>query len=718
MALNVGELYAKLSVDSKGFDKGLGQAESRFGGMAKTIGGMAVGMVAGLTTALAGATTAVMGFGVKFNAQMEQSAVAWETLLGGADEAQKMLKDISDFTKSTPFDTENVDMMAKYMHNAGLEGEALFNQLMKNADVASAFAIPASEAKEFTRQMSQVQQAGVAYTEDLNILADRGIPIFKAIADEQGIMVADVKKMASEGKITSDIYMTAFNNIAKGVEGASAKQSKTLNGMISTLKDNLAILSGEISKPFFNMIKDVMPRVIGFVEGITQAFQDGGIDGVIHQIFPKETAFFIQDLFSGIKKVVSEVIPIVVELAQTWMSNIKMMVSVVSPLIQLVGQKIMEVFSGVIEWWNSNGSGLLENVRIVFQGIWSVVQFIMPAILAVVSMIFENIKGVISGALNIISGVFKIFAGLFTGDWSKMWDGVKQLVKGAIQFLWNLWNLLLVGKLVAGVKALGTKMVGGFKSMWTNIKNAVGNFLAYIQGLFTKSVANYVNMWKGFFNNIKTIFNTLRAFGASIWSAITQAIRTAISNLVNTAKNNIQSMATGIKFRFQGILSTAKSIFNSIKNAITNPIKTAKSTILGIITTIKNAFSRMKITIPKPKLPKINVGSKKIAGVPIPTFSVDWFKTGGIATGPAIAGIGEAGSEAIIPLSGPRMRPFASAIAKQMGDLVGGFQERSGQKVFVIRIGDREIVKAVSDPMDRDFQRKRVYKRRSNGKGN
>ena len=56
------------------------------------------------------------------------------------------------------------------------------------------------------RQYSQVKQAGLAYTEDLNILQDRGIPIYKALAEELDINTADVKKWASEGKISADIY--------------------------------------------------------------------------------------------------------------------------------------------------------------------------------------------------------------------------------------------------------------------------------------------------------------------------------------------------------------------------------------------------------------------------------------------------------------------------------------------------------------------------------
>jgi hypothetical protein len=87
----------------------------------------------------------------------------------------------------------------------------------------------------------------------------------------------------------------------------------------------------------------------------------------------------------------------------------------------------------------------------------------------------------------------------------------------------------------------------------------------------------------------------------------------------------------------------------------------------------------MNISIPKPKLPKINVGSKTLFGgkggipaVSVPTFSVDWFATGGIvkgSNGGTVVGIGEnGGDEAIVPLSNKsRMRPFAEAIAGMIG---------------------------------------------------
>lgn len=260
-------------------------------GTAAAISGM------GLLTGIVGKT------GLAYNAMAENSKVAWETLLGGKDEANKMFEDIQKFAKSTQFDSTSVDAMAKYMHNAGLEGKGLFDELTKVADVAGAFNIPAEGAQELTRQMSQVRQAGVAYTEDLNILQDRGVPIYKAISDQLGVTVGDVKKMASEGKISSDIYLQAFDSIAKGVEGSSKKQSETFTGMLSTLKDNLAIISGELTKGLFEKFKGTLDSVMPVIERFSTTLKDEGLKAALSEIFGADKVNTMYNVFNTIRDV-------------------------------------------------------------------------------------------------------------------------------------------------------------------------------------------------------------------------------------------------------------------------------------------------------------------------------------------------------------------------------------------------------------------------------
>ena len=253
------DLKVKISLDNSQFQSGINNIEkqtSSLGSSMKKLGGVIAGAFA--TKAVFDFGKKVASVGMEYNALRETSQTTWTTLLGSQEEAIAQLDRIEKFAASTPFSQMGVDQMAKYLHNAGYEGEAVFDQLTKIGNMGSAFGVQEDALVEMTRQFSQVQQAGVAYTEDLNILADRGIPIYQALADATGSTVAEVKKMASEGKITADVYNAAIDSMAATTEGAMAAQSQTFSGMMSTLQDNLTKLAGLLTEQLFNAVKGVL----------------------------------------------------------------------------------------------------------------------------------------------------------------------------------------------------------------------------------------------------------------------------------------------------------------------------------------------------------------------------------------------------------------------------------------------------------------------------
>lgn len=427
--------------------KGFGKLGGLAGAMGAAVAAAGAAAVAGLAVLGAG----IAKTGIQYNAMAEQSEVAWTTLLGTQEEAKDMMQQISDFTKATPFETADIDMMAKYMHNAGLEGKGLFDELMKVSDVSSAFAIPAAEAKEMTRQMSQVRQAGVAYTEDLNILQDRGVPIYKAIAEQLGITTGEVKQMASEGKLTSEIYIGAFNDIANGVKGASEAQSQTFLGMISTLKDNFAILSGTIMEPFFNLMKEAMPVIIGMVEGLTTAFENNGWEGVIEKVFPPPVADFLMTTFANLKTLVGEVFtflkeqfsstgtmtntvfPAVRAVFETAFNAIK---AVITTVWEFIKNSLLPIFTNLFNWVKDNMPAIRETVSAVFNkirevvsGVWAFFKDnLLPILVSLLGWVQDNmpkIQKIIETAFNIIKNVVKT-----------AWDIFENLLLPVLKLLW------------------------------------------------------------------------------------------------------------------------------------------------------------------------------------------------------------------------------------------------------------------------------------------
>lgn len=407
------KIIVKVGADISELARDMDRAGKEVSGLGKTMSGLGKTLAvvgAAAASAFAGISVATAKTGVQFNAMQEQSKVAWTTLLGSAGEAEKMLKRISDFAAKTQFDTKSANMMATYFHNAGQSGDELFSTLTKIADVSGAFALPAYEAEELARQMSQVQQAGVAYTEDLNILQDRGVPIYKALAKQMGVNVAAVRKLASEGKITSDIYMAAFDDIAKSVEGSADRQSKTFLGMISTIQDNIQILAGELTEGLFAKLKGGLSTALSTLETFNSALKKGGLGAAFQAILPPEVLERIQSFVDGVKPLLNEVISFV--MAQ-------------------VGK--------LAAFWDSNGSQIMQAVSNVFNFIKSIMT--SPVVVFLVETIWGAIKNVISGALDMIMGVVKIFSGLFTGDWSKLWEGIKQLFSGAVDFISGIMTL-------------------------------------------------------------------------------------------------------------------------------------------------------------------------------------------------------------------------------------------------------------------------------------
>ena len=277
MAETLRDLKVTIKLDNSEFKTGISGVEKQCNSLTKTVKKVA--------TAIAGAFvvkkvvefgTAIAKVGVEYNALKEQSKVTWTTLLGSQEQAISQLERIEKFAASTPFSKMGVDQMAKYLHNAGYEGDAVFDTLTKIGDMGSAFGVQEDSLVELTRQFSQVQQAGYAYTEDLNILADRGIPIYQAIADQVGVTVAEVKKMASEGKLTADIYNSAIDSMATTTAGAMEAQSKTFNGMMSTLKDNLTTVAGLITEKLFSALSGLLEKLLPVVEAFANAYKETG----------------------------------------------------------------------------------------------------------------------------------------------------------------------------------------------------------------------------------------------------------------------------------------------------------------------------------------------------------------------------------------------------------------------------------------------------------
>ena len=526
--INLFNLSARLTLDDESFSRGIQNATqqgeqagqsvegigSRFKNLAKTIAGLAI------VKKVADITTSIVKMGIEGNASLETSITSWTTLLGTQEQAKQMMDDITNYAASTPFSKVGVDEMAKQLSNAGFAGEDLFNQLTKFGNMGSAFGIQEDSLKEMVRQYSQVQMAQVAYTEDLNILQDRGIPIYKGLAEVMGVTVAEVKKMAGEGKITADIYNEAINSIASNTEGAMEAQSKTFSGLMSTLQDVTSNIVTKIVEPLFNKVNELLNIAMPILDSFNSKLNEG------------------QSFWTALKETVDEFLP------------------GLNPVMEIM-ENLGEAITTGLGWIMDNGEELIGIVISLGTAmmVLNVANMIKSAVEA-----FEKWKTATEG-MTIAQRLLNLE--MFANPIGL----VVAAIAGLIVWLVYLWNTN-----------------DGFRdavtSAWNKILEVGKNVWNWISNFFTVSIPNAINTAINFFSQLPTKIGT---FLSNSITKMSQFVRDLGSKGLEAGKNLISNITSALSGLPSKMLEIGKNIIQGLINGVTSMAKTLVNKVKGVI---------------------------------------------------------------------------------------------------------------------------------------
>ena len=508
------DLKVKISLDTSQFQKQINRVEKQTSDLSSTIkkvGKVVAGAFA--TKAVIDFGKKVAGVGIEYNALKQTSKATWTTLLGSQEEAIEQLERIEDFAASTPFSKMGVDTMAKYLHNAGYEGDEVFNTLTKIGNMGSAFGVQEESLVEMTRQFSQVQQAGYAYTEDLNILADRGIPIYQALADATGTTVEEVKRMASEGKITADVYNAAIDSMAATTDGAMKTQSETFSGMTSTLQDNLTTLTGLLTEKVFEALKGLVEWLNPAVEKFNEIYKETGsfkeaLEGALGALGLDKWVEFankIEDAYNKIKEFTqalkeNEDFLFFAALAATALGlalafyNGAAIIAAASTAAQELALKAMVA-------WETIATGITTILGAAMAFLTSPITLVILAIAALIGIIYllitnwDEVKEAASKCWDWIVQKWEGACNWFKTTvidplkkwWNDFWGGIKTAASDAWEGVKGMWNTCVGWFNDTIINPVKT----AFESLWNGIKDFLSNPLEGIKGMF-KSAFNWI----------------------------------------------------------------------------------------------------------------------------------------------------------------------------------------------------------------------------------
>lgn len=305
--------------------------------------------------------------------------------------------------------------------------------------------------------------------------------------------------------------------------------------------------------------------------------------------------------------------------------------------------------------------------------------FIIAGILAAIGPVLSLIGTVISimpalsAAVTVAAGAFRALGAAMTANpIGVIVMAIATLVTIFIT-LWNtseefrnfwigLWNSICtaVGQVVTWISTnVITPIATFFTNLGTTISTIWNTIVLAIQTAIT-------NIW----TVISTILATISSIWTSIWTTVASVASSVWSGISGTISGIVNGISGTISGVFNGILGVATSVWNGIKSAIETPMNTARDIVKGIIDTIKGFFN-FSISWPHIPLPHFSISPAgwqvgDLLKGSIPSLGIEWYATGGVFNGASIIGVGEAGPEAVVPLRGRNMQPFAEAVAGNM----------------------------------------------------
>lgn len=450
-----------------------------------------------LSVAVAG----LFGAGVKYNADIETTTKAFETFLGTAEKATKAVNEIKKQSETSPFDTKDLIKANQYLITTG---ESADDSRKTIAALADAIALTGGGNDELNRMASNLQQiknAGKATSMDIRQFAYAGIDVYGILAETTGKNVDELKKMDITYEELSKAFIKASSEGGKYYAGQS-KMTETLNGQVSKLKKTFQDLIGELSQSLMPIIKTITEKlqgVINWFKGLDDEQKNliTKIGLVIAAIGP--VLLIVGKLISiggTIAGMLSHVSSLIAGLTTGTGALGGALTVLTGPIGLVIGAVVAatgafvllwkksetfrnstkEIGKSIIRTYNEHIKPTIENIKAILTELWNgiikplasylwekfspIIEAVFVTAGKIIAAVFDKVAIIIKGITGVLKGLIQFISGVFSKDWSKAWEGVRNIFGSVFEGLKALfkapinWIISGINKFISGINKI------------------------------------------------------------------------------------------------------------------------------------------------------------------------------------------------------------------------------------------------------------------------
>lgn len=205
------------------------------------------------------------------NAEFEQSLTAFEVMLGSAEKADRMMEQLTDFAAVTPLKLDDVKEGTQLLLSYGVAEEDVMKRLQQLGDVSQ------GNAEKFGRvalAYGQMVAKQKVTGEELRQMTEAGVPLMNGLAESMGVTTAELSKMIEKGNVGIPELNKALESMtSEGGKffGMMDKQSKTMEGLWSTLTDNAEIFAREVGEKSFSYLKGELSDLMSTINEMEES---------------------------------------------------------------------------------------------------------------------------------------------------------------------------------------------------------------------------------------------------------------------------------------------------------------------------------------------------------------------------------------------------------------------------------------------------------------